>query len=204
MKLLNKNFALLLLSHAFGLLGYYLLMFALPLYVLQATGSPALFGGFMAIAFIPSIIMSPIGGVFADRASKKKIIVAMQLSISALLFLFIWVSGFISIVPVATVVLMGLYGVEGLGSPAMESSIPQIVPETQIVRAYGIFGFMGQVPEFIAPMIAGVLFANVGLMPIVMISGICYVFAALMGMLLKIPHVKQGVLGNIPKMIHLL
>ena len=38
-------------------------------------------------------------------------------------------------------------------------------------------------------------------MPIVVISGICYVLAAIMGMFIKIPHVKQVVTDNIPKMI---
>ena len=201
MKLFNKNFVLLLLSHSFGMLGDYTLMFALPLYILQATGSPAIFGGVMALAFVPSIIMSPIGGIFADRISKKKMIVAMQVSVSALIFLFIWASGFVSIVPAVMVVLMGIYGILGIGYPAIDSSVPQVVPEAQIVRASGIVGFMGQVSEFIAPMVAGLLFVNVGLMPVVVISGICYVLAAAMGVLLKIPHVKQERIGNIPQMI---
>ena len=197
----NKNFMLLLACNAFAMFGHNLLMFALPFYVLYATGSPAIFGSIVAAAYLPLLFMSPIGGVFADRINKKRIIVAMQFSTSALIFLFIWASGFMSAIPIIAILLIGLYSISGLGSPAIDAGVPQIVPESQIIRASGMVGFVGQVPEFIAPIIAGLLFASVGLTPIIVISGICYVSAAVAAALLKIPHVKQAITESIPKML---
>jgi len=188
-------------GYGFAMFGHYLLMFALPLYVLHATGSPAIFGSIMAVVYLPSLFLSPIGGIFADRISKKRIIIAMQFSTSVLIFLFILASGHMSAVPIIIILLMGIYSSEGLGSPAFDASIPQLVPEEQIVRAGGMSGFMGQVPEFIAPIIAGALFASFGLIPIVVISGICYGLAAVMAVFIKIPHVKQAATESISKMI---
>jgi len=104
----NKNFMLLLACNAFAMFGHNLLMFALPFYVLYATGSPAIFGSIVAAAYLPLLFMSPIGGVFADRINKKRIIVAMQFSTSALIFLFIWASGFMSAIPIIAILLIGL------------------------------------------------------------------------------------------------
>ena len=195
--MLNKNFIALTLSYAFASLGHYLLNFALPIYILYATGSPLIFGGVSALALLPMVLMSPIGGLVADRANKKKMIAILQLFNAGLIFLFICLSGLLSIIPMMIILMLGIGGLEGLVSPAIDSSMPQIVPEAQIVRGSGMMSFMGQVPEFIAPMVAGVLLANVGLQPIVIISGICYALAAIMGVLLKIPHVKQGASGGI-------
>ncbi|MCL2365509.1 MAG: MFS transporter [Oscillospiraceae bacterium] len=197
----NKNFMFLLTGHAFAQFGHYLLMFALPLYVLYATGSPAIFGSIVAVAYLPLLFISPIGGVFADRISKKRIIVAMQFSTSVLIFLFIWASGFMSAIPIIVILLVGLYSISGLGSSAIDAGVPQIVPESQIVRATGMVGFMGQVPEFVAPLVAGLLFVRVGLTPIIVISGICYMLAAVAAAFLKIPHVQQAVTESIPAMI---
>ena len=191
----------LLTGHAFAMFGHYLLMFALPFYVLYATGSPAVFGSITAVAYLPLLFMSPIGGIFADRISKKRIIVTMQLSTSALIFLFIWASGFMSAIPIIAILLIGLYSISGLGSPAIDAGVPQIVPASQIVRASGMVGFMGQVPEFIAPIVAGLLFASVGLTPILVISGICYVVAAVAAVFLKIPHVRQAATESISAII---
>lgn len=199
LKLFNKNFIFLLTGHAFALFGHYLLMFALPFYVLHATGSPAIFGTISAIAFLPMIIMSPIGGIVADRVNKKRVIVIMYLSISALIFLFIWASGFMSAIPIIVMLMMGVYALESV--PAVDASVPQIVPESQIVRASGMVSLAGQVPEFVAPIVAGLLFVSFGLIPIVVICAICYVLAGTMGLFIKIPHVKQEVTASIPSMI---
>ena len=197
----NKDFMFLLTGNAFATFGHHLLMFALPFYVLHATGSPAIFGSIVAVAYLPLLFMSPIGGVFADRINKKRIIVAMQFFTSALIFLFIWASGFMSAIPIILILLIGLYSTSGLGSPAIDASVPQIVPESQIVRASGMVGFMGQVPEFIAPIVAGLLFASVGLTPIIVISGIFYILAAVVAAFLKIPHVKQDNTESISNML---
>ncbi|MCL2588918.1 MAG: MFS transporter, partial [Oscillospiraceae bacterium] len=197
LKLLNKNFIALMLVYAFALLGYYLLNFALPIYILYATGSPIIFGGVSALALLPMVLMSPIGGLVADRANKKKIIAILQLSNAVLVFLFLWLSGILSIIPMIIILMLGIGGLEGLVGPAIDAGMPQIVPEAQIVRGSGMMSLMGQVPEFIAHMVAGVILANVGLRPIVIISGICYLLAAIMGMIVKIPHVKQSASGGI-------
>lgn len=201
-RLMNKSFIALLFSYGFSLFGQHLLNFALPLYVLQATGSATVFGSIVALAFLPMILTSPIGGVFADRVCKRRLIVILQSITALLIFLFIWASGFLSITPIIVILMMGVYAVVGLTNPVVDASVPQIVPEAQIVRGGGMVGSAGQISEFVAPMVAGVLFATAGLMPIVVISGICYVISAVSGAFMKIPHVKQVVPENVSSMIN--
>ncbi|MGN0733028.1 MAG: MFS transporter, partial [Emergencia sp.] len=66
----NRNFIMILVGQIISLFGNGILRFALPLYLLNETGSAALFGVVTACAFIPMIVLGPIGGILADRVNK--------------------------------------------------------------------------------------------------------------------------------------
>ena len=72
-KLFKKDFTLVVIGQIISLFGNAAIRFALPLYLLNQTGSSALYGTVTACAFIPAILLSPIGGVIADRINKRNI-----------------------------------------------------------------------------------------------------------------------------------
>ena len=69
----NKNFTLLVIGHIISLFGNAMLRFSLSLYVLDTTGSASAFATILAISMIPTILLSPVGGVLADRMSRRHI-----------------------------------------------------------------------------------------------------------------------------------
>ena len=77
-QLFTRNFTLLLLGQASSLLGNYTLRFALSMFVLEETGSAATFAGILAVSMVPTILLSPLGGVLADRANRRNIMVALD------------------------------------------------------------------------------------------------------------------------------
>lgn len=77
-KLFSKNFTLLVLGQVSSLFGNYIIKFALSMYVLDTTGSATIFAGILSIATIPAILLSPLGGILADRANRKHIMVALD------------------------------------------------------------------------------------------------------------------------------
>lgn len=74
-KLFTKNFTLLVLGQVSSLFGNFILKFALSMYVLEVTGSATVYAGILAIATIPTILLSPLGGILADRANRRNIMV---------------------------------------------------------------------------------------------------------------------------------
>ena len=58
----NRNLRLLVLGQASSLVGNYTLKFALSMYILEVTGSAALFATFLSVAMVPTIVLSPTGG----------------------------------------------------------------------------------------------------------------------------------------------
>ena len=77
-KLFTRNFTFLILGQISSLLGNYTVKFALSMYVLEQTGSAAVFAGLLAAAMLPTILLSPFGGILADRANRRNIMVALD------------------------------------------------------------------------------------------------------------------------------
>lgn len=69
---------LLVLGQVSSLFGNYILRLALSMYVLELTGSAAVFAGLLSAATIPTILLSPFGGILADRADRRNIMVALD------------------------------------------------------------------------------------------------------------------------------
>ncbi len=66
-RLFSKNFTLLVLGQISSLFGNYIIKFVLSMYVLDTTGSATVFASILSIAAIPTILLSPLGGILADR-----------------------------------------------------------------------------------------------------------------------------------------
>ena len=77
-KLFTKNFTLLILGQLTSLFGNFILKLALSMYVLEVTGSAAIFAGILSAATIPTILLSPLGGILADREDRRNIMVALD------------------------------------------------------------------------------------------------------------------------------
>lgn len=87
-KLFSKDFTLVIIGQIISLFGNATIRFALPLYLLNHTGSSALYGMVTACAFIPAILLSPIGGIIADRINKRNIMVILDFLTAAVIIVF--------------------------------------------------------------------------------------------------------------------
>lgn len=86
-KLFHRDFTLVVIGQIISLLGNAVLRFVLPLYLLDVTGSRSLFGLCSAAAFVPMVVLTPLGGVVADRLHKQRIMVALDFFTCALVAL---------------------------------------------------------------------------------------------------------------------
>ena len=120
----SKDFILVVFGQIVSLFGNQILRFALPLYLLNQTGSAVLFGTIMAISVIPMIIFYPIGGIIADRVNKRNIMVILDFCTAILIFLFYLLTGSMDIVALIAVTMIILCGIQGAYQPAVKASIP--------------------------------------------------------------------------------
>ena len=61
-RLFQRDFTIMILGQIISLFGNAILRFSLSLYVLEVTGSAAVFGTILAVSMIPTVLLSPFGG----------------------------------------------------------------------------------------------------------------------------------------------
>ncbi|MBU5675246.1 MFS transporter [Alkaliphilus sp. MSJ-5] len=191
--LFKKDFALVVIGQIISLFGNSILRFALPLYLLRQTGSAALFGVVTACSFLPMIVLSLLGGVLADRVNKRNIMVVLDFFTAVLIFVFSVVLEMLPLVPLFILILMMLYGIQGAYQPAVQASIPLLVPMEQLMSANAVINQVNALANLLGPIIGGILFSTWGLSPILLISCICFMLSAVMEIFIRIPHQKKPI-----------
>ena len=134
-KLFTRNFTLLLVGQASSLLGNNTLKFALSMFVLEETGSATVFATILALAMAPTILLSPLGGILADRANRKSIMVALDsLSGLAVLLACLLLSlGDRMLVVGALLVALSILG--AFESPTVQACVPQMLSGERLLQA---------------------------------------------------------------------
>lgn len=193
----NRNFIMVVLGQIISLFGNAILRFALPLYLLNETGSAALFGVVSACAFIPMIVLSPIGGIFADRVNKRNIMVVLDFSTSLLVLAIIILLGKMNLVVLLLCALFALYGISGAYQPAVQASIPVLLSGEHIMQGNAVINLVSSFAGLIGPVIGGALFGFYGIMPILYVSMFCFLLSAIMEIFIQIPFEKKPAEGSI-------
>jgi MFS family permease len=158
-----RDFRLVFGAFAVSMVGDRMVTIALAFAVLGLGGSASEVGVVLACRALPLVATLLIGGVVADRVSRRAVMVAADLSrvatqglLGALLILGhppIW----------SLAVLAGLTGAAtGFFNPAATGLLPAVVPPEQLQPANGLRATAMSGGEILGPAIAGVLIATVG------------------------------------------
>ena len=152
---------LFLISQCITLFGSTLVQMAIVWYVTIQTSSGVWVAAFTVCSYLPQFLVSFVAGVWADRHSRKKLIIGADSLIALVTFLMVLA---IPHITDKTIILYSLLAMSvirsfgaGIQTPAVNAVIPQLVPEDQIMRFNGINATMQSVVQFAAPAAAGVL-----------------------------------------------
>ena len=186
----NKNFIIIVIGQIISFFGNAIQRFSMSLYLLEFTGSTAIFANILAISTIPYILFAPIAGRLSDNINRKKIMVYLDLFCSILIggYAFILLRGNDSALIVGTVMFM-LSVCATLYGPAVTASIPQIVEEDKLTSANGVINQVGSIVNFVGPILAGILYGLLGIKVIVIVNAVSFFVSAIMEMFLDIPDV---------------
>lgn len=187
-KLFHRDFTMVVLGQVISLFGNAILRFALPLYLLDQTASPALVGLASALAFLPMALLSPVGGVVADRVNKRNIMAALDFGTAALIVLFSVALGRVALVPLLIAVMMLLYGIQGAYQPAVQASLPLLAEGERLLPANAVINQVSALSSLLGPAVGGLLYGGWGMRPILLVGGVCFLLSAVMELFIHIPH----------------
>ena len=201
-KLWNRNFSLLIIVQILAMFGNAILSFTLPLYILDISNSPTLFGIVLALSSAPLVVMSPIGGIISDRNKKQRIIFWMDIITFFIIVLYVAVIGVVgTVIPIAIAKLMAINVLHGIYMPTVMASVPFLVPTDKLVPANAVSNVVTSLSNAIGPIVGSVLYASFGLTPVLIASIVLYFVIAIIDLFIEIPHKKQKEAVSFAKMI---
>jgi MFS transporter, DHA3 family, macrolide efflux protein len=145
--------------------------FALSVYVYQLTGSVTWVSVVTLLAYLPTILLNPLGGILADRFDRRLMMICGDL-FSALGLLYILISlrtGHAGIAPIVIGVTINSVFVSLL-DPAYRATVTDLLSEEEYAKASGLVQMAGNAKYLISPAIAGVILAFSDIRLILMID----------------------------------
>lgn len=187
-----KSYLFFWIGQLFSLLGSSVTSFVIVWWITITTGSTVMLSIASFLYVLPMTIAFPIAGVFADRYSRKKIIVIAD-SLQAFVTLYIIILFNVGMAePLLIIIINGLLGLfQGFHIPTVSAIVPTMVPKEKLSRINGIsYMFTGFI-HIIGPVIAATLLAFLPIKLILWIDPITFIIAFIPLIIIKIPRVKK-------------
>lgn len=191
----KRNIILFLSSQTISLFGSSLVQYAIMWYITLTTESGLMMTLYIVCGFIPTFLLSPVAGVWADRYNRKRLIIMADgmIAIATFILAIVFLLGYKEIWLLFVMAAIRAVGA-GIQSPAVGAILPQIVPSDKLTQVNGINGTLQAVMMFVAPMASAALLTMATLEAIFFIDVITAAIAILTLLLFfKIPvHVKAA------------
>ncbi|MGO9760109.1 MAG: MFS transporter [Solirubrobacteraceae bacterium] len=159
----HRDFRMLWLAQSASVIGDNIVLVALALFVIERTGSATDLGLVLAAQALPLVTFLLIGGVWADRLPRHRVMIATDLvrfTLHALLAVLI----FAGRVPIWQLVVIEMLfrTAEAFFRPAANGLLPQTIPEADIQPATAVTTISNNVAEFVGPALATALVLGAG------------------------------------------
>ncbi len=173
-----KNIILFLSSQTISLFGSSLVQYAIMWHITLTTESGLMMTLFIICGFIPTFLLSPVAGVWADRYNRKILIVLSDglIAFSTLILAILFLMGYDSVWLLFVMAAVRALGT-GIQTPAVGAILPQIVPKDKLTKVNGANGSIQAVIMFVSPMVSAALLAMASLEIIFFIDVITAVIA---------------------------
>jgi MFS family permease len=158
-----RNFQLFFGGQLISLIGTWMQNIAQAWLVYSLTGSSVLLGAVSFSSQIPIFFLAPLGGIVADRFSRRRIVIATQVSSMLLAFALAALTLTHTVHVWHVFVLASLLGaVNAFDIPARQSFQVEMVGKADLMNAIALNSSMFNASRVIGPAIAGILVAIIG------------------------------------------
>jgi MFS family permease len=169
------------LAQSTSALGDGVVIVALALFVTELTGDPTQVGIVLAANLAPLIAFLLIGGVWADRLPRQRVMVSadvVRAALQALLALLIFTD---EIQIWQLVVIQACYGsAQAFFQPAYTGIVPRTVPPGEVQEAQALSSLTLNLAELLGPAIATALVLGVGAGWVFLLDAVTFVVSALL------------------------
>ncbi len=197
----KKNAALFLSSQAISLFGSSVVSFAIVWFVTKETSSGLWVSLLTVSSYLPQFAVSFFAGVWADRYSRKKLIIAADSMIAVFTCLLVFLIPQLTHTGTMMAALIGISFIRSVGAgiqtPAVSAIIPSLVPEEKLLKVNGYNASIQSAVQFAAPAIAGLVLSFLPLTAVLLIDVVTAVIGIGILCFVSVPvHDQAGSLQN--------
>ena len=185
----KSNYVLLLGAFTVSTVGDWLYKLALPLLVLQMTGSALSTAAVYSLEYAPYVVFSLVGGVTADRFDRRRLMVASDF-LSALLVGLLAVLVWTGTQQVWMIYLGGflLGAVRPFYHPAFQALIPRLLPDAELPRANARVQMVESLLGFMGPVLGASVVVALGITSSLFLDTVSFVLSASAVAAIRIPR----------------
>ncbi len=171
----HQNFRLFWFGQLISLSGTWLQNVARSWLVLQISNSPFILGLVAFIGSIPISLLSPFGGIFADRVYKRNLILITQSILTILAFLLATLV-YLKLIRVWQILILEvLAGITfAFDAPARQSFVKEMVGKEDLLNAVALNSFVFNLARMVGPAVAGILISAIGVAPCFFLNGLSF------------------------------
>jgi MFS family permease len=158
--------------------GDWMLLIALPVFVLQLTGSPLVTATVFVLELVPTVVVGPLAGVLVDRWDRWRLITAVAVAQGVCLLPLLAVDSPSRLWVVYVVVVVE----SALGTviePARTAAAATLVPDEGLLAVNGLFGVLSSVARLVGGPLGGLVLGFWGLHGVVLADAATFAAAAL-------------------------
>ncbi|MGN0262442.1 MAG: MFS transporter [Eggerthellaceae bacterium] len=160
-------------------------------FVTESTGSPLALALLYVLAFLPMGLLSPLGGVIADKHNRKAIIIICDSILAANGIVMAAVTWTIGPNFAAVAAFCGVWGLtSAFRGPAFNATMPLLVPVRHLMRINSMDTLLGSISMIAAPALGILLYTSFGLEASLLLGGLGSLAAVVTMFLAKIPRLQ--------------
>jgi len=196
----HRNYQLYFGGQLISNIGTWMQVIAQAWVVYQIAHSELALGLVAFASAIPTLIISPWGGVIVDRVSRRKLLMLTQSGAMLLAFILAALTFTKIVQEWHVIVLAALLGVvNAFDAPARQAIVPELVGKQDLPNAIALNSMMFNSARVIGPAIAGLMLAAIGAAWCFTLNGISFL-AVIVGLwLMELPPHRGATQTNSPR-----
>lgn len=199
----RRSFFTVIAGQTVSLIGSSAVQFSLIWWLASETASPMMMSFAGLMAFLPQVLLGPFAGVWIDRLKRKMILIGADLFTGLAATAFAAVFLLVDQPPYwMACVVLGLRAVGGVfHTPAMQATVPLLVPQEELVRAGGWSQFLQSGSFMLGPVLGAAMYAALP-MPIILLTDLVGAIAAAVAVaVVRLPELERRMDAATPNVL---
>ena len=170
-----RNYRLYVASQFVSFSGTWMQSLAQSWLVLELTGSGTALGTLLALQFLPTLFLAPLGGLIADRFDKRRVLIGTQ-TFAGSLAITLGLLTMTGVVELWMVYLIAIgFGINtALDNPTRQVFVMEMVGPEYLTNAITLNSVTVNAARAVGPAIGGVLIATLGIAECFLYNGLSY------------------------------